>query len=56
MGLDEAAVVLQKAFSTQLRRFSDEFDFSERTEALLRIATDALLSKLPTENAMPLAA
>jgi len=56
MGLDEAAVVLQKAFSTQLRRFSDEFDFSDRTEALLRIATDALLNKLPTENAMPLAA
>ncbi|HEY1216718.1 MAG TPA: hypothetical protein VGE93_24095, partial [Bryobacteraceae bacterium] len=56
MGLDEAVVVLQKAFSTQLRRFSDEFDFSDRTDALLRIATDALLSKLPTENALPLAA
>lgn len=56
LGLEEAVVVLQKAFATQLRRFSDEFDFSDRADALLRIATDALLSKLPTENAMPLAA
>ncbi len=56
LGLDEAAVLLQKTFATQLRRFSDEFDLSDRTEALLRIATDALLSKLPTENTLPLAA
>ena len=56
LGLEEAAVLLQKTFATQLRRFSDEFDLSDRTDALLRIATDALLSKLPTENAMPLAA
>jgi hypothetical protein len=56
IGLEEAVVVLQKAFATQLRRFSDEFDFSDRADDLLRIATDALLSKLPTENAMPLAA
>jgi len=56
LGLEEASVLLQKTFATQLRRFSDEFDLSDRTEALLRIATDALLSKLPTENALPLAA
>lgn len=56
LGLEEASVLLRKTFATQLRRFSDEFDLSDRTEALLRIATDALLSKLPTENAMPLAA
>ena len=56
MGVEEAAILLQKTFATQLRRFSDEFDFSDRAEALLRIATDALLSKLPTEDALPLAA
>jgi hypothetical protein len=56
MGVEEAAILLQKTFATQLRRFSDEFDFSDRAEALLRIATDALLGKLPTEDALPLAA
>jgi hypothetical protein len=45
MGVEEAAILLQKTFATQLRRFSDEFDFS-----------DALLGKLPTEDALPLAA
>lgn len=58
LGLDEAVVVLRRAFRTQLGRFSDEFDLSPRTEELLRIATDALVSKLPVDNvvAMPLAA
>lgn len=56
LGLDEAAILLKKTFATQLRRFSDEFDLSDRAEALLRIATDALLIKQPSENAMPLAA
>ena len=58
MGLDEAVVVLRRAFRTQLGRFSDEFDLSPRAEELLRIATDALASKLPEDNvvAMPLAA
>ncbi len=56
MELDEAVVLLQKAFATQLRRFSNEFDFSGRVDALLRIATDALLRKLPTENVLPVAA
>lgn len=58
MGLDEAVVVLRRAFRTQLGRFSDEFDLSPRAEELLRIATDALASKLPVDNvvAMPLAA
>jgi hypothetical protein len=51
-------VILRRAFNTQLRRFSDEFDLSSRTEELLRIATEALASKLPADNivAMPLAA
>lgn len=56
IGVEEAATLLQKTFATQLRRFSEEFDFSDRTGALLRIATDALLTKLPTEDALPMAA
>lgn len=50
LGLDDALVLLRRAFTTQLRRFSDEFDLSERTEELLRIATEALVTKLPTDN------
>ena len=55
LGLEEALVLLRRAFTTQLRRFSDEFDLSSRTEQLLRIATEALVTKLPTDNviAMP---
>ncbi len=58
MGLDEAVVVLRRAFNTQLNRFSEDVDLSSRAEELLRIATDTLLSKLPNANvvAMPLAA
>jgi hypothetical protein len=58
LGLEEAVVILRRAFNTQLRRFSDEFDLSSRTEELLRVATEALASKLPADNivAMPLAA
>lgn len=56
LGLDQAVVLLRRAFNTQMRRFSDEFDLSPRAEELLRIATDALLSKVPNDNviAMPL--
>lgn len=50
IGLEQAIVVLRRAFHTQLRRFSDEFDLSPRTEELLAIATDALLTKLANEN------
>ncbi|MGA8029271.1 MAG: hypothetical protein WB992_19190 [Bryobacteraceae bacterium] len=58
LGLDESVVLLRRAFNTQLGRFSDEFDLAPRAEELLRIATDALLSKLANENvvAMLLAA
>jgi hypothetical protein len=52
LGLAEAIVNLRRAFRTQLHRFSDEFDLSARTEELLKIATDALISKLATENEM----
>jgi hypothetical protein len=55
VGLEQAIVYLRRAFNTQLRRFSDEFDMSPRAEQLLKIATDALLTTLPTDNvvAMP---
>ncbi len=58
LGLEESLVLLRRAFNTQLRRFSEEFDLGDRTEELLRIATEALVSKLPTDNVvmMPLAA
>jgi hypothetical protein len=56
LGMDEALVLLRRAFATQLRRFSDEFDFSDRAEELLKIATDALVAKQAVEAAMPLAA
>lgn len=50
MGLEQAVVHLRRAFNTQLRRFSDEIDMSGRAEQLLKIATDALLTTLPTDN------
>jgi hypothetical protein len=50
LGLDEATVILRRAFTTQLRRFSDEFDFTGRVDELLRIATEALFTKLATDN------
>ncbi len=50
LGLEEALVLLRRAFNTQLRRFSEEFDLGDRAEQLLAIATDALLTKLATDN------
>ncbi|MBV8906949.1 MAG: hypothetical protein JOZ22_25195 [Acidobacteriia bacterium] len=54
LGLEQAVVLLRRAFHTQLRRFSDEFDLSGRVEELLRIATDALLTKLAMDNVIVL--
>ena len=58
LGLEDSVTLLRRAFNTQLRRFSDEFDFSERTEELLKIATDALLTKMAADAVVeiPLAA
>lgn len=50
LGLEEAVVLLRRAFNTQLRRFSDEINLTDRAEQLLRIATEALATKLPTDN------
>ena len=57
-GLEDSVTLLRRAFNTQLRRFSDEFDLSERTEELLKIATDALLTKMAADAVVeiPLAA
>ncbi len=58
LGLEEATVLLRRAFGTQLRRFSEQCDMSERTDDLLLIATEALVPHLPSDNAaaLPLAA
>jgi hypothetical protein len=50
LGLEEALVLLRRAFNTQLRRFSEQFDLSERTEELLQIATDVLKAKMSEEK------
>ncbi|MBV9267696.1 MAG: hypothetical protein JO061_16125 [Acidobacteriaceae bacterium] len=54
LGLEQALTILRRAFNTQLNRFSEDIDMSGRTEELLRIATDTLLSKLPTSNVVEL--
>jgi transposase len=56
MKFEAAVAELRRAFHTNLRRFSKEFDLSPRTDELLKIATDALVSKAAYEQAMPLAA
>ncbi|HEX4772823.1 MAG TPA: hypothetical protein VH351_18465 [Bryobacteraceae bacterium] len=58
LGIEEAAVNLRRAFRTQLNRFSDEFNFMDRAEEMIQIATDALVAKTANDNvmAMPLAA
>jgi hypothetical protein len=58
IGLEAALVHLRRAFNTQLRRFSDEIDLTNRAEELLKVATDALLSKIANDNVieMPIAA
>ncbi|HEX4228601.1 MAG TPA: hypothetical protein VHZ07_08015 [Bryobacteraceae bacterium] len=56
LGLAEAALVLRREFQKNLRRFSDEFDMSGHTDELLRIATNALKTKLAAEMELPVAA
>ena len=51
IGLEEATVMLRRAFNTQLRRFSEEFDLSPKVEELLGIMTDALTDKQASDNA-----
>ena len=58
LGLAASEVNLRRAFTTQLRRFSDDIDLTPRVEELLRIATNALKAKMATDNvvSLPLAA
>lgn len=53
VGLDEAVVLLRRAFNTQLRRFSEDIDLTNRAEELLQIATEALGSKMAEPPVMP---
>jgi hypothetical protein len=54
LGMEEAAILLRRAFNTQLRRFSEECDLSSRAEQLLRVATEALAARLANEAIEPL--
>jgi hypothetical protein len=56
MKFELAVAELRRAFRTNLRRFSKEFDLSSRTDELLRIATEAVLTNTANEQAMPLTA
>ena len=55
MGIEKASSELRSAFEKHLHRFTDEFDMAEHAERLLRIATEALLSRHGSENQMPVA-
>lgn len=52
LGLDAALAILRRSFNAQLKRFSEEFDLSVRTEELLAIATAALVGQPVPENTL----
>lgn len=52
MELEDAVRHLRRAFEVQLNRFSSEFDLSRRADQLLKIATDALVTKLAQAQAL----
>ena len=54
IGLEASLIRLRRTFRVQLRRFSEQFDLSPRSEELLRIATDALVTKMNNEIVMDL--
>jgi hypothetical protein len=58
LGLEESYVILRRVFNTQLHRFSDQLDLSPRADELIRIATQALVTKMANDNVvqLPLAA
>lgn len=56
MGPEKAAVDLRCAFGRHMRRFTDEFDMAGRADELLRIATDALVTRQDIEDGMPVSA
>jgi hypothetical protein len=52
IGMEESLTRLRRTFRLQLRRFSEQFDLSPRSEELLRIATNALVAKMAADCAM----
>jgi hypothetical protein len=54
LGLEQAVVRLRRTFKVQLRRFSEHFDLSLRSDELLRIATQALITRMAAEAAQPI--
>jgi hypothetical protein len=56
VGLETAVKMLRRAFEVQLRRFSTEFDMTTRIDDLLKVATDALLARLPATHVVQLPA
>lgn len=54
VGLEAALNMLRRAFEVQLRRFSTEIDMTTRVNDLLKVATDALLTKLAASNVLEL--
>lgn len=54
LGLEASLIRLRRTFRVQLHRFSEQFDLSPRSEELLRIATDALVTKMNKDIAVPL--
>lgn len=62
VGLEAAVKMLRRNFEIQLGRFSTEIDMTVYVDKLLKVATDALMTKLASERAaqvpveMPLAA
>jgi hypothetical protein len=56
MGVERASSELRSAFEKHLRRFTDEFDMAVRADELLRVATEALISRHGSEDQMPVAA
>ena len=53
IGMEESLARLRRTFRTQLHRFSEQFDLSPHSEELLRIATNALVSRIAVDNAEP---
>lgn len=54
LGLEAAVKLLRRAFEVQLRRFSTEIDMTVRVDELLKVATDALMTKLAATSALPI--
>ncbi len=50
LGLNQAVVLLQRSFRTQMKRFSKEFDLSPHADELLQLITDTLTTKLAADS------